>query len=305
MFNKNSIAMKTEARDFISYYNVTLVQLSHSPKTRYPFMPGGPEMQRGGLIITESNPGGVVGALIAENRTDTSLLLTDADLLSGAKQNRVLNKSQLIPPHSKQRIDVSCVERMRWHYTSPTFSDKPTVADIELRKQKIMSETKKMKNEAADIQGEVWAHVKLRMNTDMVMSKTEDYLHIVDQDLKIKQEKFPKYEPAPECTGLAILFDGEVKSVDLFGSVEVYRHYFPKLRDTAFSRANSRIRLKTDMHEVYYKSLEMVDRFNSGQRTEDKTYDGEGKFFFVEADEITGFSLLCHDQLIHNVVFAK
>ena len=121
--------MKTSAKHFTTYQNIALVQLRAEPATTIPFKPGAPEIQKGGLVITEANEGGVVGKLVAFNATDSLLLLTDSDVLIGAKQNRIINKSMLLAPNSKSLIDVSCIERLRWNYTSKYFSSPGSSAD--------------------------------------------------------------------------------------------------------------------------------------------------------------------------------
>jgi len=84
--------MKTSARQFTGCRNIGLVQISLSPETTLSYKPGGPELKSGGLIISEASEGGIVGQLAAVNNTDSFLLLTDADVLTGAKQNRILNR---------------------------------------------------------------------------------------------------------------------------------------------------------------------------------------------------------------------
>ncbi len=80
------------------------------PFTTFPFIPAVPELKTGGLVITEGNRRRNLGTLTAINNTGSYLLLTDADVLTGAKQNRVLNKSVLLNPMSKP-LDVSCVKK--------------------------------------------------------------------------------------------------------------------------------------------------------------------------------------------------
>lgn len=102
--------METTTKTMIAYGNCTLVQLSVQPGTTFRFKPGGPAIETGGLVISEADGIGIVGSLVALNNTESFLLLTDADILVGAKQNRVLNKSVLLAPFSKTILDVSCIE---------------------------------------------------------------------------------------------------------------------------------------------------------------------------------------------------
>ncbi len=93
--------MKTTAKKLTTYGNLGLVQVRVEKETNFLFRPAGPEIKTGGLIISESTGEGVVGKLLALNNTAAHLLLTDADVLVGAKQNRVLNKSMLAGSYVK------------------------------------------------------------------------------------------------------------------------------------------------------------------------------------------------------------
>ena len=59
--------------------------------------------------------------LEAENRGDLPVLLVDGDQLVGAKQNRIINLTILVPPGKTIVIPVSCVEARRWRFTSDRF----------------------------------------------------------------------------------------------------------------------------------------------------------------------------------------
>jgi hypothetical protein len=55
------------------------------------------------------------------NRGDVAVLLLDGEELVGAKQNRVLNLTILVPPQHTTIIPVSCVESGRWRRASHEF----------------------------------------------------------------------------------------------------------------------------------------------------------------------------------------
>ena len=50
------------------------------------------------------------------------MLLLDGEELVGAKQNRIVNLSILVPANSELVIPVSCVEAGRWHHASADFA---------------------------------------------------------------------------------------------------------------------------------------------------------------------------------------
>ncbi len=301
--------MKTTAKQLTTYGNLGLVQISVEPETDLYFRPGGPEIRSGRLIISESTGEGIVGKLMAINNTEAYLLLTDADVLAGAKQNRVLNKSILLAPMSKTAIDVSCIERLRWHYTSQNFSSPDAVIDPDLRKEKArsLSFTKNGPAEQKpDTQRVVWSHVHESIREQGCPSRTESYSELIHYRMERTARDFPACEPEKGCNGLAVILDRKVISADLFGREETYRYYFPMLRDAAFRMAHQGRKEKPlNVHEAYYKVLDTLDHFGAAERHREKGYAGAGLFNIVETAAIVGFELTLKGQLIHDAIFAN
>ncbi len=72
--------------------------------------------------ITEVTEAGTVPFLNVANDADHPLLLLDGAELIGAKQNRILNTTVLVPAHAELTIPVSCVEQGRWGYRGRRFT---------------------------------------------------------------------------------------------------------------------------------------------------------------------------------------
>ena len=301
--------MKTKTTQFTAYGNLAIVQFSVEPETTFLFKPAVPELKTGGLIISEATGSGIVGTLIAVNNTESFLLLTDADVLTGAKQNRVLNKSVLLKPMSKTSLDVSCVERRRWHYTSGHFDNSRNVADPDLRREKASSSASGLRAngfELNDTQMRVWSHVRHKMSEVNFESNTESYSDLLDHRMSRMRSEFPACDPAEASNGLAVFIDSKVLCADIFGNNEVYRYYFPMLRDSAFRMANTDKKQKApDMHEAYYRVQEVVESFLKAEMYPDESYTGEGSFKTVENKSLTGFDLSVKEEVIHGVLFAK
>ena len=170
--------MKTKAIHFTAFGNAAIVQVSSEPLSLFPFLTAGPAIRSGGLVISELTANGSVGQLTALTQTDDYLLLTDADVLTGAKQNRVVNRSVLLAPSGKTVIEVSCVERLRWNYRSSSFSTTGSVADPNLGSRKAGTFSR-MKPECEtpfnNTQGEVWDHVYASLACEGVRSSTESF----------------------------------------------------------------------------------------------------------------------------------
>jgi hypothetical protein len=77
----------------------------------------------GTLRITEVSDAGRVPEVRVENAGLLPVLLLEGAALVGAKQNRVLNLSVLVPPQAKTLVPVSCVEQGRWRSASAEFRE--------------------------------------------------------------------------------------------------------------------------------------------------------------------------------------
>jgi hypothetical protein len=72
----------------------------------------------GSLVVEEVDAEGSLVSLQATNRGDRRVLFLEGEELVGAKQDRVVNTSILVPARRSVRLPVSCVEHGRWVYRS-------------------------------------------------------------------------------------------------------------------------------------------------------------------------------------------
>ncbi len=116
---------------------------------------------RGTLKVTEVSEGGSVPTLAVVNAGDRPVLLIDGEELVGAKQNRVLNVTVLVPAHQTIAVPVSCVEAGRWHYRTRDFKDADWVMDREgrARKMRDVDESLRRRRTREGSQAKVWAHI--------------------------------------------------------------------------------------------------------------------------------------------------
>ena len=113
------------------------------------------------LRITEVSAAGSVPELKAVNSGERPVLLLDGEQLVGAKQNRIVNASFLIPPESVTRIPVSCVEQGRWGYKGREFGASKHFSPHRIRRDnaEFHKTTLRQNRGYATEQGKVWAHV--------------------------------------------------------------------------------------------------------------------------------------------------
>ncbi len=73
------------------------------------------------IEVVEIDEGGSVPELRVINKSGKMVLILDGEELVGAKQNRIVNTTILIPAMETVVIPVSCVEEGRWSYDTEQF----------------------------------------------------------------------------------------------------------------------------------------------------------------------------------------
>ena len=128
------------------------------------------------LEVSES---GVVGRISVNNMSAESLCLFDGEALVGAKQNRIVERSMIIPPKSEIAVPVNCVERGRWsglggrgHFRKAEFAATPS---MRISKAQMLKERR-----TSEIQAEMWASADRVAASHDVHSISDDLGEIYD-----------------------------------------------------------------------------------------------------------------------------
>ena len=296
--------MKTIRKDYQQAGKMALVQFTTLEGEGFPFIPSSKAMEEGGMQVREIREEGEVNRLLAINRTEQFCLFTDMDLLKGARQNRVVNHSLLLAPHSKQQIEVSCVERSRWSYNSPDFKPVKGGMDREKRAAKAASLMDEETNALYEAQSKIWDLIHREMVTQKVFSDTEDYNEIretrpADCGREVQLLK------ADECNGLAIFEGKRLLSFDIFGNREVYEYYFDMLLTDLLARIRSESgEGAMEKAEAFYRLDEALDEFEKKLREPvSRRNGGIGEFCWSGDPDHPGFRLSFEEQLVHLAVF--
>lgn len=297
--------MKTISKHYQHAGNVVLIQLESVEGEGFGFRTATSAMNDGGLLIKEVKQEGSVNTLLALNQTGDYLLLTDMDLLKGAKQNRVVNTSVLIAPHSKREIDVSCVERSRWSYDSPTFEPAPSTMDSKMRAAKAHSLRDDVKHKRSETQSKIWGMINDEMMACDMYSPSEDYNSILESKAKREVVRH-HFDLAHDCNGLAV-FEGEkLVAFDIFGNRAVYQHYFDQLSRDALGRLRDGAGLEPMKEaEAFYRLDEFLDAFESQLEAPSEKNQGTiGKLRWSADPAYPGFDLSFENQAVHRAGFA-
>jgi hypothetical protein len=144
-----------------SHENMTVYCLLAAQEADVEFVTLDEALDEGFLSVTELDETGQVPELKVVNKSDQKVLMLDGEELVGAKQNRVLNVTVLIPPQSETIIPVSCVEQGRWSYRSREFGSarRAMSADLKRKKSQSVRDSLRAFGSFASAQGMVWQEI--------------------------------------------------------------------------------------------------------------------------------------------------
>ncbi len=171
-----------------------------------------------GVATVTEVAAGVVPEILFENQGDQPVLLLGGEELVGAKQNRMVNLSILVPPMSKVVIPVSCVEAGRWHFATPEFRPSEFMAFSAMRARSTAEVTQSLRFHRARVtnQMRVWEEIAECAEEHDARSGTGAMRAIFERRFT-DIEEFVRALPwqAGQC-GAAFLIDGSPAGIDVF-----------------------------------------------------------------------------------------
>jgi hypothetical protein len=181
--------------------------------------------------ITEVSEQGRVPELRVINRGGSPVLVVDGEELVGAKQNRVVNLSILVPPASNLTIPVSCVEAGRWRAKSRKFSSAPRTQYSSGRAKRMakVSDSIAAAGRHYSDQSEVWADIaqmSARLRTSSPTGAMEalfvEHAPFIDRCVAACQ-------PVDGQVGALFAINSRIIGFDLFDRERTLRVLLPKL----------------------------------------------------------------------------
>lgn len=285
--------------------SLSVVQFYTSDSGTFNYFSLDEAMKDNSIEIVEIGERGLVNDVYVINKSDRYVFLLDGDIITGAKQNRVVNTSVLLPPGCKKHLPVSCVEQGRWHKTSPKFRAASFTAPDSIRKTKMMDVTNNLENGAgfSSDQGKVWDRVHENLNMMDVGSETSD-LGAIFRVKSSSIEDYLKGVTADEnANGLSIFYGKKLSKIEIFNSGAVYRDYFPKLLKSASLKVLESEQAPEEIQEpeLKYKTLDTLDFVEA---IEKKTYPGigAGDELRFTMNDLIGLELRFENKRIHQYV---
>jgi hypothetical protein len=253
------------------------------------------------LEVKEVSEGGSVPNLLVNNTGVLPVLLVIGEELIGAKQNRVLNTSLLIPAQKEMAIPVSCVEHGRWGYSSRFFSSEGTSSHYMLRKMQTEKVTESLRARGlhdAD-QHAVWDEVS-RISTRTQSFSTTGALHAMYEQHSGRLQSYLDAFQMPDAQGMVVVVNGEVIGADLFDHTETFRHQWNKLLRSYVINAMDR---RDRPAETPLRDTQAF--IAAAQQAKEENYSavGIGEDVRLTSDLVTGSGLVWEDHVVHASLF--
>jgi len=288
----------------IGHRNLTLVPLrgeGHQPRFQ-DYILASEAIHAGVLTVTEVDESGTVHELLAVNDADRPVLLIDGEELQGAKQNRILNTSVLLPPKSKTRIPVSCVEEGRWSHTSRTFkSGNYAPSSLRQRKSRDVQYSLRARGRAESDQGAVWDSVAEHIDASAAAAPTR----AMSDAMATLGEVLGRYHealPYPSCAcGVVAAVCGRFVAADAFDSPSTLEAVWGRL--VASYAMDAEAARDTVGKTFTAKATEVLLEHVAEQQCQGFKAVGLGRDLRFEAEDVLGQALCVEDAMLHMSAF--
>lgn len=295
-----------------TFRNLTVVPLIRPSRTggegeAPPYLTLDEAVARELLFIRELPGAASVPELQAENRGDLPVLLVDGDQLVGAKQNRIINLSILVPPGQTIVIPVSCVEAGRWHFTSDRFgsADHSLYAEAKAEKLRHVSASLADSGRATSDQGAVWNAIREKIASMDATSPTEAMADIYKRHETSVEEYARAIQAVPGQVGAVFAINGQIAGLELFSHASTFAAHFLKVLrgfglDAVDAAGNGNGSPQLGAARAF------VDQITDAARSA-RTFQGVGLGETVRIDkgDVIGAALVLEGKAVHLTGFPK
>ena len=253
--------------------------------------------------VREVSEGGSVPDLLFDNRADLPVLVIDGEELVGAKQNRTVNLTVLVPAKSEISIPVSCVEAGRWNYRTREFevSDRAHFSRGRAAKVASVSGSLRHRGSRRSDQGRVWNDIAYAAQNLSAQSPTQAMGAIFDRHRHTLEDYVAAFEPKDGQIGAVFAVGREISGFDLFAHASTLRVMLPKLVRSYGVEALDRHR-DGGRCRVTERAVGFLRRVTDA-RSESYPAVGLGTDIRITGDGVVGGGLMHDDRLLHLAAF--
>lgn len=286
--------------DGIHYGNATVFPLHIENGHDRAYMLLDEALEAGTAEVTETSDHGSVPEVLVKNRGERPILLPEGEILTGAKQNRVVNITILVAAHSELVVPVSCVEQGRWSTVSQRFrATHFATPTVRARKCARVWANAARSGDFVSDQSEVWHDVADELAFAAAKSPTCSLTDGFEVSFN-KVEDYREHIRLPEdAVGVAIARGNDMVSVELFDTASTMQRLWPRMSEACF------FRFVFDSRKAKAAPREVVESFlNRVQENLEVFTDTRGLGVSVGFHGSVSGTGLCYDRrLLHLAAF--
>jgi hypothetical protein len=237
--------------------------------------PGRPEPQQ----QRQQGGGGDVNTLWLINESGRKLLLLAGEMVTGGKQDRILERDAIVPPGKEPvNLNVYCVEQGRWSYKAGEVASFGGGAMPDLN---VRGAAQRDRSQAT-----VWSNVESTLKATGTNAPSRAYgqnfenkevVGRLDNYVSAIRKSFPE----SQAVGAVVAVNGRLIWIDRFASNSLFKQYWPKL-----IRSYAMEAIRSGSGQSSPPTFEEAMRFASA-RDGKKSYEveeGVSKLVKIEAD---------------------
>jgi hypothetical protein len=298
------------------FENLTVFPLIGTPDGEPSYDTLDMALGEGRLRVTETSDAGSVPEIKVRNAGDRAVLIIDGEELVGAKQNRTVNLTILVPQHSDVIVPVTCVEAGRWRARSAEFSSVARTHFAEGRAAKSRQVTESLRSlgvPTAD-QGQVWSAIADKAARLQAHSATGAMAQMFEAHAASVEEYVKAIQVTEGECGAVFVIDGVPRGLDIFDNSRTFRAMLPKLlRGYAIDAYDHKVASKGAATalaiegETHREDIESAVRefFSTLQNVDSNVFPavGQGEAWRIVSPNLSGGALVVDGRVVHASVF--
>lgn len=288
------------------FRNLTVFPLLKADDGRQDYLTLEQALEKESIRITEKGEHGQVPELVLINSGAACVLIIEGEELVGAKQNRIVNSTFLIPGKTEAVLPVSCVEQGRWRYQGSSFKSGGKMMFSSLRRehQQNVRESLRDAGEFRSDQSQVWESIS-EMSSRMDVDSPTDAMADMFESRGDELDSFVKSFQLIECqVGAIFAIDGRIFGLELFWHHDTFKQFFEKLmKSYALDALGSE---KADgIKTVEPAKARQFIASAAGSRGEAHDSIGLGRNVRFESRSVSGAALVEGERVLHLSAFRK
>ncbi len=291
--------------DPLHFQNLTLFAIKGSNNTSFHYITLSQAYENKVVEVKETSEEGTVSELLFINNSDTPILIIEGQELLGAKQNRIINVSILVPAHISMVIPVSCCERSRWGFRSNrefSLSDRMTFSKARRNKMRSVNERWESGDTADSDQQEVWQDMDVKFAKMNVNSSTDSMGDFYDTYSERINQYVKSFASENDDKGIIAAINGKIVSMEFFDRNTSFKDNLSKIiRGLAADAIEEQ---KTSLIATKKQAEDFVENVHASRINELGSI-GLGSQYKINGDAQLGQTLIFNNQIVHFIVFTK